>query len=121
MLWKGYNPAVYYKTLKKGKYCKGCNDWHQKENIHQLITGSQKGTTFPAIINQTTCNALIDTGTSRSCISEAFYKQLNLPPIQELHVRSVTGGSLSPLGTTNCTFKLGEKSSCTLLLCLIIC
>ena len=37
---------------------------------------------------------------------------LNLPPIQELprvHIRSATGGSLSPLGTTTCTFKLGEK------------
>ena len=37
---------------------------------------------------------------------------MNLPPIQELlrvHVRSATGGSLSPLGTTTCTFKLGEK------------
>ena len=37
---------------------------------------------------------------------------MNIPPIQELlriHVRSATGGSLSPLGTTNCTFKLGEK------------
>ena len=82
------------------------------EDIHQVIVGSEKGTTFPAVINQTVCNALIDTGASRSCISEAFYKQLNLPPIQELlrvHVRSATGGSLSPLGTTTCTFKLGEK------------
>ena len=58
------------------------------------------------------CNALIDTGASRSCISEKFYKQPNLPPIQELfrtHVRSATGGSLSPLGTTQCTFHIGEK------------
>ena len=58
------------------------------------------------------CNALIDTGASRSCISEKFYKQLKLPPIQELfrtHVRSATGGSLSPLGITQCTFHIGEK------------
>ena len=37
---------------------------------------------------------------------------MNLPPVQELlwtHVRSATGGSLSPKGTTKCTFKLGEK------------
>ena len=74
--------------------------------------GSEKGTTFPATINQTICNALIDIGASRSCISETFYKQLNLPPAQDLlrvHVRSATGGSLSPIGTTQCTFKLGEK------------
>ena len=82
------------------------------EDVHQVIVGSVKGTSIPAIINQTACNALIDTGASRSCISEAFYKQLNLPPIQELlrvHVRSATCGSFSPLGTTICTFKLGEK------------
>ena len=51
-------------------------------------------------------------GASRSCISEKFYQQMNLPPVQELlrtHVRSATGGSLSPIGTTKCTFKLGEK------------
>ena len=74
--------------------------------------GSERGTTFPATINQTVCNALIDTGASRSCISEKFYKQMNLPPVRELlrtHVRSATGGSLSPIGTTQCTFKLGEK------------
>ena len=37
---------------------------------------------------------------------------MNLPPVQELlrtHVRSATGGSLSPIGTMKCTFKLGEK------------
>ena len=82
------------------------------EDVHQVIIGSEKGTTFPAVINQTVCNALIDTGASRSCISEVFYKKLNLPPMQELlrvHVRSATGGSLSPLGTTTCVFKLGEK------------
>ena len=59
--------------------------------------GSERGTTFPATINQTVCNALIDTGASRSCISEKFYKQMNLPPVRELlkaHVRSATGGSL---------------------------
>ena len=37
---------------------------------------------------------------------------MNLPPVKELlrtHVRSATGGSLSPIGTTQCTFRLGEK------------
>ena len=98
--------------MEKGKYCKDCNDPHHLENVHQVIIGSEKGTTFPAVINQTVCNALIDTGASRSCISEVFYKKLNLPPMQELlivHVRSATGSSLSPLGTTTCVFKLGEK------------
>ena len=74
--------------------------------------GSERGTTFPATSNQTACNALIDTGTSRSCISDKFYKQTSLLPFRELlrtHVRSATDGSLSPIGTTRYTFKLGEK------------
>ena len=74
--------------------------------------GSERGTTFPATIKQTVCNALTDTGAIRSCISEKFYKQINLPPVRELlriHVRSATGGSLSPIGMTQYTFKLGEK------------
>ena len=75
---------------------------------------SERGTIFPVTINQTVCNALIDTGASRTCISETFYKQMNLPPFRELlrtHVRSATGCSLSPIDMTQCTFKLGEKES----------
>ena len=82
------------------------------EEIHLVIVGLERGTTFPATINQTICNALIDTGASRSCISEKIYKQMNIPPVRELlrtRVRSATGGDLSPIGTTQCTFKLGEK------------
>ena len=111
-LQKGYHSQIYYKTLEKGKYCKDCRDRHHEEGVHQVIVGSERGSTFPVQIEQVMCNALIDTGASRSCISEKFYKQLNLPPIQELfrtHVRSATGGSLSPLGTTQCTFHIGEK------------
>ena len=98
--------------MERGKYCKDCNDQHHLEDVHQVIIGSEKGTTFLAVIDQTVCNALIDTGASRSCISEVFYKKLNLPPMQELlrpRVLSAMGGSLSPLGTTTCVFKLGEK------------
>ena len=83
--------------------------------------GLERGTTFLATINQTFCNALIDNGPSKSCISEKIYKQMNLPPFKEFwrtHVRSATGGSLSPIGTTQCTFKLGEKEfTYTLIVC----
>ena len=37
---------------------------------------------------------------------------MNLPPVRELlrtHARSATGINLSPIRTTQCTFKLGEK------------
>ena len=107
--------------MKKVNIVRGCGDRHHEEGIHQVIVGSERGSTFPIRIEQLICNALIDTGASRSCISDKFYKQLNLPPIQELfqmHIWSATGGSLSSLGTTQCIFKIGEKEfSFTFIVC----
>ena len=34
-----------------------------------IIIGTKQGTTFPTKIGTTVCNALIDTGTTKSCIS----------------------------------------------------
>ena len=46
-----------------------------KEIIHteEVIIGTEQGTTFPTRIGTTICNALIDTGPTRICISESFY------------------------------------------------
>ena len=56
------------------------------------------------------CNALIDTGATRSCMSEKYYRKLHLTKIhllQNINVRSVTGSNLAPLGMVDCTFELG--------------
>ena len=56
------------------------------------------------------CNALIDTGATRCCISEKYYKKLQLAKIyllQNVNVRSATGSNLAPIGLINCTFELG--------------
>ena len=37
------------KTIEKGKYCKGCCDRHHQEGIHQVIVGSERGSTFPSL------------------------------------------------------------------------
>ena len=55
------------------------------------------------------CNALIDTGATRSCISEKYYQ--NLPSTKICHlrnvsVRSATGSNLTSLGM--CSFELGK-------------
>ena len=42
----------------------------------EVIIASEQGTTFPTKIGTTMCNALIDTGATRSCISEKYYKKL---------------------------------------------
>ena len=61
----------------------------------------------------TVCNALIDTGATRCCISEEYYRKLQLPKIhllQNISVRSATGSNLAPMGLVNCTFMLGDTT-----------
>ena len=57
------------------------------------------------------CNTLIDTGTTKSCISERYYQQLSDVQMQKLNyisVRSATGSNLTPLGIIHCSFELGK-------------
>ena len=50
-------------------------------NHTEVIIGSEQGTTFPSKIGTTMSNALKDTGATRSCISERYYKKLQLAKI----------------------------------------
>ena len=64
------------------------------------------------------CNALIDTGATRCCISEEYYRKLQLSKIhllQNVNVRSATGSNLAPIGLVNCTFLLGDISRSTVI------
>ena len=67
--------------------------------------------TFPTKMGTSVCNALIDTGATRSCISEKYYHNLPSTKIQYLKnisVKSATGINLIPLGLINCSFELGN-------------
>ena len=44
----------------------------------EVITGSEQGITFPTKVGTTVCNVLIDTGAIRCCISEEYYRKLQL-------------------------------------------
>ena len=82
---------------------------HTKE----VVIRSEQATTFPTKVGTTLCNALIDTSAMRSCMSEAYYRQLQLNRIHSLsntRVRSATGSNFSPLGIVNCTFELGKTA-----------
>ena len=71
------------------------------------------GATVPATLEHTLCNALVDTGAMRSCLSEEYYQQLLLPglkPVHKLQVRTASGSSLCPTGTVTCDFKLGKQT-----------
>ena len=57
------------------------------------------------------CNALIDTGATKSCISERYYQQLpsmKLQHLQNISVKSAMGSKLTPLGMIHCSFELGK-------------
>ena len=79
----------------------------------ELVTvGTTVGATVPASLEHTLCNALVDTGVTRSCLSEEYYQQLLLPglkPVHKLQVRTASGSSLCPTGTITCNFKLGKQ------------
>ena len=66
---------------------------------------------FPTKIGTSVCNALIDTGTTKSCISEMFYQQLptiNMQKLKNVSVKLATGSNLTPLGIVSCSFELGN-------------
>ena len=88
---------------------------HLNENgvnrTEEVIIGSEQGTTFPTKVCNTMCNALIDTGATRSCMSEKYYKKLHLAEIhllQNVNVKSATSSNLAPVRLVNYTFKLGK-------------
>ena len=83
------------------------------DSAEEVIISSEQGTTFPTKVGSTLCNALIDTGATKCCMSESYYKTLYMDGIHSVVntcVRSTTGSNLSPLGIINCTFKLGKTA-----------
>ena len=69
------------------------------DHTEDVIMGLEQGMTFPTKIGTTICNALIDTGATRCCISKNYYKKLKLTKIhllQNVNVRSATGSNLAP-------------------------
>ena len=80
-------------------------------HMEEVIIGTEQGTTFPTEIGPSMCNDLIDTGATRSCISEKYYQSLPLTKIHHLrniNVKSATCSNLTPLGLINCSFELGK-------------
>ena len=68
---------------------------------------------FPVTIAGVNCNALIDTSSTRGCVSETFCNQFMLPWLLKafhLTVTSASGRILCPMGIVQCPFKLGGCS-----------
>ena len=82
------------------------------DHTEEVVIGLEQSTTFPAKIGTSVCNALIDTGATRNCISEKYYQNLLLTKIQFLQnisVRSATGSNLTPIGLVNCSFGIRKN------------
>ena len=93
-------------------------------HTEEVIIGSEQGTTFSTKIGTTMCNALIDTGAMRSCMSEKYYQKLHLAKIhllQNINVKSATGSNLAPVVLVTCTFELGKtKFNSDFIVCKIL-
>ena len=81
-------------------------------HTEEVIIGTEQGTTFPTKIGTSICNTLLDTGATKSCISERYYQQLpsiKLQKLRNISVRSATGSNLTPLGMIHCSSELGKN------------
>ena len=75
-------------------------------HMGEVIIGTEQGTIFPTKISTLMCNALIDTGGTRSCISEKYYQNLpstRIHHLRNISIRSATGSNLTPLVVINCS------------------
>ena len=75
----------------------------KQEDVYtdEVIIGTEQGTTFPTKIGILKCNTLIDTATTKSCISEKYYQQLpsmNMHRLKNISVKSAMCSNLTPLG-----------------------
>ena len=120
-MFENYEPNQYYKDIET-TFCQlGKLDKYGIDHTEEVVTGLEQGTTFPTKIGTTICNALIDTGATRCCISEEYYRKLQLTKIhllQNVNVRPATGSNLAPIGLGNCTFVLGDITfNCDFIMC----
>ena len=89
--------------------------------MDEVIIGTEQGTTFPTKIGTSMCNALIDTGATKSCISERYYQQFpstKMQCLKNISVKSAMGSNLTPLGVIHCSVELGKlKFNSNLIVC----
>ena len=74
---------------------------HNINHTEEVIIGSEQGTTFPTKVGTTICNVLIDADATRCCMSENYYRKLQLSKIhllQNINIRSATGSNLVSIG-----------------------
>ena len=103
-----YRPEQYLVSMEEPKI--PC--WEQiKGYVIEVTVGSTEGATVPVQISKSQCNVLVDTGATKSIISEKHFQQLMLPDLKQVYnidIRSASGNKLKILGLTKCTFSIGN-------------
>ena len=89
-MFENYEPNQYYKDIESA-LCQSENlNEYGVDHTEEVIIGLEQGTTFPTKMDTTVCNALIDSGVTRCCISEEYYRKLQLTKfhlLQNVNVR----------------------------------
>ena len=115
LLHKAYSPSNYFKDVSSRPFCRKCRDRHPLgETIEWVVVGSEVTSTLPIKIHRTSCNALIDMGAMKSCISETYFKSLpdqNIKNFQWITIQSATGSNLCPIGFATCEIEIGNKKT----------
>ena len=106
----GYWPEQYFVSIEEPKI----PFWKQvKGYVTEITVGSKKGATVPVQIGKSKCNALVDTGASKSVMCEEYFQQLMLPDLKQIYnidIKSASGNKIKTIGITQCTFSIGEHS-----------
>ena len=105
----GYKPETYFTSIER-------NDIPLWKHIKGYVTVVSVRTTTNASVpiqgGNSKYNVLIDTGATRSVISESCYRNLMLPTPKQVYnidVRSASGNRLKTIGMTECVFSLGKQ------------
>ena len=105
----GYKPETYFTSVEKDDVPL----WkHIKGYVTVVSVGTTTDASVPIQVGNSKCNALIDTGATKSVISESYYRDLMLPSTKQVYnidVRSASGNKLKTIGITECTFSLGNQ------------
>ena len=104
-----YQPETYFTSVEKDNIPL----WkHIKGYITVVSVGTSTDAAVPIQVGNSKYNALIDTGATRSVMSESCYRDLMLPTPRQVYnidVRSASGNKLKTIGMTECTFLLGKQ------------
>ena len=104
-----YQPETYFTSVEKDDIPM----WkHIKGYVTVVSVGTATDAAVPIQVGNSKYNALIDTGATRSVMSESCYRNLMLPTPKQIYnidVRSASGNRLKTIGMTECTFSLGKQ------------